>query len=91
MKQLLKAAGATVICWAVLGVGPAAGGEYPVRVCTAAHTEGFRSDALILTRSNDDMWIQRDCQPHGPGDGGVITRNRSSSGKARFKSVAYAI
>ncbi len=76
---------------ALAGADGASAGEYPVKVCGAALEEGLRSDALALYRSNGDMWVERDCSPFGRGDGGVITRNRISNGKAPYKSTAYAI
>ena len=91
MRQLLKTAVPILMCSVVLGAGPAAAGEYPVRVCGAALQEGLRSDALTLSRSDRNMRVERDCQPYGRGDGGVITRNRIYRGKTRYKSIAYAI
>ncbi|MBA2439408.1 MAG: hypothetical protein H0V50_01895, partial [Thermoleophilaceae bacterium] len=91
MRQLLKVTGSIIVCWVVLGAGPATAGEYPVRVCGAALQEGLRSDALTLRRSSLNMMVQRDCQPYGRGDGGVITRNRMYRGKARYRSIAYAL
>ena len=76
-------------CWLFVGPGEASAGEYPVKICGAAASEGYRSDAFTMARSSRDMLIDRDCAP-GPGDGGVITRNRVARGKARYRSVAFA-
>ena len=90
MRELRSVAvGVAVACWLIVGAGPAEAGQYPVLVCGAAKKQGFRSDAFILGRSNADMVVGRDCTT-GPGQGGVITRNRVSPGRARYRSTAYA-
>lgn len=92
MTHLRRVAVVAAAITAFAGGDAASAGEYPVKVCGAALQEGFRSDALALYRSNADMWVQRDCSPFGPRgrEGGVITRNRSSQGRARYRSTAYA-